>query len=88
MADTFGLAVATRERLYVHEPVEEAQIPSTNGYLGVLPGHAALVSELGSGELTYTSEARHRSLRIEGGWLEVHDNRVRVLATTAEAPEE
>ena len=88
MADTFWLEVATPERLYVHEPVEEAQIPSANGYLGILPGHAALLSELGSGELSYTAEGgRRRALKIEGGWLEVHDNRVRVLATTAEAEE-
>ncbi len=85
MADTFQLEVATPERLYVRERVEEAQIPAANGYLGVLPGHAALLSELGSGELTYTCEGRKRSLKIEGGWVEISNDRVRVLATTAKA---
>ncbi len=85
MPDTFQLEVATPERLYVRERVEEAQIPAANGYLGVLPGHSALLSELGSGDLTYTCEGRKRSLKIEGGWVEVSNDRVRVLATTAKA---
>ncbi len=85
MAGTFQLEIATPERLAVRERVEEAQIPAANGYLGVLPGHAALLSELGSGELTYTCEGRKRSLRIEGGWVEISGDRVRVLATTAKA---
>ena len=52
MADTFLLEVATPERLFVREQVTEAQIPAANGYVGILPGHAALLSELGSGELS------------------------------------
>ncbi len=88
MADTFLLEVATPERLYLREQVEQAQIPGLNGYLGILPGHAALLSELGKGELSYTAEGRKRSLTIEGGWLEVSGDRARVLATKAEAAEE
>ena len=84
MADTFLLEVATPERLMVRENVSEAQIPAKDGYLGILPGHAALLSELGAGVLSYTADGRHRSLHIDGGWLEVSNDRARVLATTAE----
>ena len=87
MADTFLLEVATPERLMVRENVSEAQIPAKDGYLGILPGHAALLSELGSGVLRYTADGHHHSLRIEGGWLEVKDDCARVLATAAQAVE-
>ncbi len=83
MADTFLLEVATPERLMVRENVSEAQIPAKDGYLGILPGHAALLSELGSGVLSYTADGRRRSLHIDGGWLEVSNDHARVLATTA-----
>ncbi len=87
MADTFLLEVATPERLMVRENVSEAQIPAANGYVGILPGHAALLSELGAGVLSYTAEGRRRSLKVEGGWLEVSNDQARVLATKAEAGE-
>jgi F-type H+-transporting ATPase subunit epsilon len=88
MADTFMLEVATPERLLVREQASEAQIPCANGYIGVLPGHAALLSELGSGELSYTAEGRRRSMQIEGGWVEVAQDHARVLANTASEPGE
>ena len=85
MADTFLLEVATPERLLVNERVSEAQIPAANGYLGILPGHAALLAELGAGELSYAVEGgRRRALKIDGGWVEVANDHMRVLATTAE----
>jgi F-type H+-transporting ATPase subunit epsilon len=84
MADTFLLEVATPERLFVRENVTEAQIPAADGYLGILPGHAALVSGLGAGVLSYVCDGRLRSLRVEGGWLEIADDHARVLANSAE----
>ena len=68
MAETFELEVATPERLLVREQVSEAQVPAANGYLGILPGHAPLLGELGAGELTYVSE---RPAPVHGGrrWL-------------------
>jgi F-type H+-transporting ATPase subunit epsilon len=83
VADTFLLEVATPERVVVQERVSEAQIPAKNGYVGILPGHAALLSELGEGELSYTAGGRRRSVRIQGGWLEVAEDHVRVLADEA-----
>ncbi len=88
MADTFLLEVATPERLLIREQVSEAQIPAANGYVGILPGHAALLSELGSGELSYKTDGRKRAITVEGGWLEVSNDHVRVLATTAKVLEQ
>ena len=85
MAETFLLEVATPERLLVHEQVAEAQIPAANGYVGILPGHAALLAELGAGTLSYTTSGHRRSLTVEGGWLEVASDHARVLADRAEA---
>ena len=88
MPDTFLLEVATPERLMVREQVSEAQIPAAGGYLGILPGHAPLLSALGAGELSYLCDRRRRALRVEGGWVEVSGDRVRVLASSAEKPAE
>ncbi len=87
MAESLLLEVATPERLIVREHVQEAQIPCRNGYIGVLPGHAALLSELGAGQLSYTAAGVAHSLRISGGWVEVLDDHICVLADEAESPE-
>ncbi len=86
MAESLLLEVATPERLIVRERVSEAQIPCRNGYIGVLPGHAALLSELGAGQLSYTTAAGTHSFRISGGWVEVLGDHIRVLADEAESP--
>jgi len=88
MADKFQLEIATPERLLIREQVSEAQVPAANGYLGVLPGHAPLLAALGTGELTYVAGGRRSSLSIDGGWVEVLPDRVRVLATHAEKASE
>ncbi len=88
MAETFLLEVATPERLHVREQVTEAQIPAKSGYVGILPGHAAMLAELGGGELSYTTETGRRgTLWVEGGWLEVSGDHARVLAMSTEAPQ-
>jgi F-type H+-transporting ATPase subunit epsilon len=83
MADTFQLEVATPERLLVDEQVAEAELPGQDGYMGILAGHAPLLSALGAGVLTYQGGAA-RVLAIDGGFVEVFDNHVRVLADHAE----
>jgi F-type H+-transporting ATPase subunit epsilon len=83
MADTFQLEVATPERLLVDEQVSEAELPGQDGYMGILAGHAPLLSALGAGVLTYQSGEEH-VLAIDGGFVEVFDNHVRVLADHAE----
>jgi F-type H+-transporting ATPase subunit epsilon len=85
MADTFDIEIATPERLLAREKAVRSQIPAKDGYIGVLPDHAALLSELGIGALTYTTPEDHRfSLAIAGGFLEIKDNVVRVLTDVAE----
>ncbi len=85
MADTFEIEIATPERLLAREKAVRAQIPAKEGYIGVLPDHASLLSELGIGAMTYTTPDDHRfSLAIRGGFLEIHDNVVRVLSDIAE----
>ena len=84
MADTFQLEVATPERLLIREPVTEAQIPAASGMIGVLPGHAPLLGELGTGELSYSGPSGRRTMFVSGGWIQVLNNEVRVLAERAE----
>src|SRR5437764_9780403 len=84
MADTFNLEVETPERLLVDEQVTEAELPGKDGYMGVLAGHAPLLSALGAGVLTYRGGTEERVLAIDGGFVEVFDNHVRVLADHAE----
>lgn len=84
MADTFEIEIATPEKLVVRQEAESAQIPGKDGYLGILPGHAALLSELGAGELSIVTGGRTDRYQITGGYVEIRDNHVRVLADKAE----
>ncbi|HEX4160061.1 MAG TPA: ATP synthase F1 subunit epsilon, partial [Rhizomicrobium sp.] len=88
MADTFQLEVATPERQLVDEQVTSAQLPGKSGYLGVLAGHAPLLSALGAGLLSYEGGAGPHQLVLAGGFVEISDNHVRVLADSAELPQE
>jgi F-type H+-transporting ATPase subunit epsilon len=89
MGDSLELEIATPERQLVREPVSDVQIPGKDGYLGVLPGHAALLGLLGAGALSYAvGGGPRRYLAIDGGFLEVLDDHVRVLADSAEPAED
>ena len=88
MADTFQLEVATPERLWVDEQVSEAQLPGKNGYMGILAGHAPLLSALGAGLLSYRDGGGEHTIVIAGGFVEISDNHVRVLADNAELPQD
>ena len=81
MANTFQLQVVDPERSLVDEKVEEAQIPARDGYIGVLPGHAPLMSELmDGGVMSYTSGGVEKVIALFGAFVEVLPHRVRVLA--------
>jgi F-type H+-transporting ATPase subunit epsilon len=84
VADTFEIEIATPEKLVVRQDAESAQIPGMDGYLGILPGHAALLSELGAGELSIVTGGRTDRYQVTGGYVEIRDNHVRVLADKAE----
>jgi len=82
------LSIVTPERSIVSEDVEELQIPGANGYLGILPGHAPLFTELKVGELSYRKGTAWTSLVVAWGFTEVINDQVRVLAETAERANE
>jgi len=88
MADTFKLEIVTPEKRVVDTSAEEVQIPGKNGYLGVLPGHAPLITELAVGEITYRENAAEQKLAVAWGFAEVLPNKVTILAETAERPSE
>ena len=89
MADgLIHLTVVTAERALVDERVDELQIPGADGYLGVLPGHAPLFTELKVGVLGYRQGARWYWLSVAWGFAEVLPDAVRVLAETAERAHE
>lgn len=68
----------------VDAQVTEAELPGKDGYMGILPGHAPLLSVLGAGTLTYSEGGSSKVIKIEGGFVEVFNNHVRVLADKAE----
>lgn len=82
------LEVATPSRLVVAESVDEVVIPGSQGYFGVLPGHAPLLATLGAGELTYRKGTSQFHLALTGGFAEVRNDKVIVLAENAERPDE
>jgi len=88
MADTFQLEIVTPEKMVVKDAAEEAQIPGKNGYLGILPGHAPLITELAVGEITYQSGGATHHLAVAWGFAEVLPDKVTILAETCERPEE
>jgi F-type H+-transporting ATPase subunit epsilon len=85
---TINLTIVTPERAVVTEVVDELQIPGAEGYLGILPGHAPLFSELKVGELGYRKGDRWFFLSVAWGFVEVMPDQVRILAETAERAQE
>lgn len=82
------LSVVTPDHQVVHESVESVSFPGKRGYLGILPGHAPLLTELTIGEIDYTFRGKHHFLAVCWGFAEVLPGRVIVLAQTAERAEE
>lgn len=80
MAKQFRLQVFTQEKKVVDELVTSLQAPGIDGYFGVLADHAPLISALGSGDLTITSNEGSRKLTLTGGFMEVVNNTATVLA--------
>jgi F-type H+-transporting ATPase subunit epsilon len=88
LADSIQLEIVTPERLVVRDTVVEVQIPGKNGYLGVLPGHAPLITELSVGEISYRINGFSHYLAVAWGFAEVLPTRVTILAETAERAED
>ncbi len=91
------LELATPQRLVLSLAVRSLQAPGADGYFGILPGHAPMLSLLGAGELSYEPEAgpesdpeagKSRRYLIGGGFMEVTPDQVTLLADVAELPHE
>ena len=88
MADTFKLEIVTPEKKVVETAAEEVEIPGKNGYLGVLPGHAPLITELSVGEIIYRENGTEQRLAVAWGFAEILPDKVTILAESAERPGE
>jgi len=85
MAEEFlKLDIVTSERLLVTEKVEQVNISGIDGDMGILPNHAPIISTLRPGSLSYEVDGKSTILVISGGFMEVANNRVIILAESAE----
>jgi F-type H+-transporting ATPase subunit epsilon len=82
------LEIVTPDRAIAHEDVDEVQLPGTEGYLGILPGHTPLLTSLKVGQVWYRKGTEKFYLSIAFGFAEVLPDRVRLLAQIAERAEE
>lgn len=89
MADKpIKLEVVTPERIVFSQDVDFVVVPGTEGELGVLPGHAPLVTSVDIGVLKIKSANKEEKLAVSGGFFEVREDKAVLLAITAERPEE
>jgi F-type H+-transporting ATPase subunit epsilon len=90
MADTNQIQVrlVTPDRILVDQSATAVELPGLSGYMEVLPGHAPLLSELGSGEVRLHGEAGEQTYHVSWGFVEVLPERVTILADEAQKPEE
>lgn len=82
------LHIVTPEHAIVHEEVDEVEIPGTDGYFGVLPGHTPLLATLQVGVLWYRKGTEKFYLALAFGFAEVMPDRVTILAQIAERAED
>ena len=88
MADTIQLEIVTPERIVVKDAADDIQIPGKSGYLGILPGHAPLITELAVGEISYRHGGQTTRIAVAWGFAEVLPDKVTVLAVAAERSDE
>jgi F-type H+-transporting ATPase subunit epsilon len=88
MADTIQIEVVTPERMVLKDTADDIQIPGKDGYLGILPGHAPLITELAVGEISYRHAGQTKRLSVAWGFAEVLPDKVTILAETAERADE
>ncbi|MSQ25446.1 MAG: F0F1 ATP synthase subunit epsilon [Dehalococcoidia bacterium] len=85
---TLHIEIITAERTVLIDDVDMVIAPGSEGQLGILPMHAPLLTVLGPGEIRLKKGAAEQSIAVTGGFLEVHDNHVAVLADAAERSDE
>lgn len=79
------LEIVTPDRQVLKDDVDEVVVPGINGEFSVLPEHTTFLSEIGTGRLTYTKGGHASHVEISGGFAEVRENQVTVLADSLEA---
>ena len=84
MADNLQLTIVTPEKMVVTEEVDQVNVPGVEGDMGILYDHAPILPTLRPGKVSYQQDTETIFLVVSGGYLEVTDNRVIVLAETAE----
>ena len=84
MSQKLRLSLETPEKQLVSEEVDQVNAPGSEGDFGVLYDHAPILTNLRSGQLSYENDGETTALVISGGYLEVTDNRVTILAETGE----
>jgi len=86
--DRIDLEIVTPEKRVLSMRVDDVTLPSVDGYMGVLPGHAPLLARLDAGELSYLDGGSRSYLAVSGGFVEVLRGSVSVLARTSERADE
>lgn len=87
MADTVQLEIVSPEGVILDGTADKVQIPGKSGYLGILPKHAALITELAGGDIRYAVNGVAKSVRVKGGIAEILPNRVTIVAEVNELTE-
>lgn len=86
--NSFAFEVVTPARLITQEEVESLVVPAAEGYLGVLKNHSPLITALAAGVVRYRKQGALKRMVVSGGFMEVSNNKVILLADTAERAEE
>jgi len=84
MSQKLILSIVTPEKQLVAEEVDQVNAPGSEGDLGILYDHAPILTNLRSGQLSYEKDGETIALVVSGGYLEISENRVTVLAETGE----
>jgi F-type H+-transporting ATPase subunit epsilon len=88
LTEKIELEIVTPEQLLFSGEVEEVVVPGSEGYLGILPGHAPLLSELQIGVISYRQDSQETKVFCSRGFVEVLPDRVSILAEAAELPDQ
>jgi F-type H+-transporting ATPase subunit epsilon len=88
MAGTLKLQIVTPERKVLESEADGVELPGAEGYLGILPGHTPLIALLKAGVLSYRRGGSGQAWAIASGLAEIADDRVSVLADSAESASE
>jgi F-type H+-transporting ATPase subunit epsilon len=83
-----SLEIVTAERVVLSDEVDQVNVPTKDGRVGILPRHAPLLTVLDTGEMDIIKEDERTPYALSGGFMEVHSNRVTILADTVERADE